>query len=94
MWPSDRLKLAGKADWEICLMTEQHGAWAWGFFDKFFCNSGRLMKSTVSQAALCFQGCLTQQKTVNCGATLSSVSQEEAEIAGGGALGRVPPKLS
>lgn len=52
------------------------------------------MKSTVSQAALCFQGCLTQQKTVNCGATLSSVSQEEAEIAGGGALGRVPPKLS
>lgn len=52
------------------------------------------MKSTVSQAALCFQGCPTQQKTVNCGATLSSVSQEDAEIAGGGALGRVPPKLS
>lgn len=47
-----------------------------------------------SQAALYFQGCLTQQRAVNCGATLSSVSQEEAEIAGGGALGRVPPKLS
>lgn len=26
------------------------------------------MKSVVSQAALCFQGCQAQQKTVNCGA--------------------------
>lgn len=47
----------------------------------------------VSQAALRFQGCQAEQKTVNCEATLSWVSQEEAEIAGGGALDQVPPEL-
>lgn len=53
------------------------------------------MKSVLSQGALCFQGCQTQQKVVNCncGATLSSVSQEEAEIVGGGAFGWVPQNL-
>lgn len=88
LWPSDCLQLGKCGDG-----LTQHGAWGRGFFGKIFCNSGRLMKSVVSQAALCFQGCQAQQKTVNCGATLSSVSQEEAEIVGGGALGQVPPNL-
>lgn len=88
MWPSDRLKPAGKTHWDVCLMES-----GFGFFDKLYCNSGRLMKSVVSQAALCFQGCQTQQKTLNCGAIVSSASQEEAEIVCGGALGQVPSQL-
>jgi len=62
------------------------------WFDKFS-KCGRLVKSTVSQLALCFQGRQMQQNTLNCGATLSSVSREEVQIVDGGALGWVPPKL-